>query len=552
MAQIEIFEQKDFTGGLNLRSDQFQLANNESPEMLNVEVDPRGGVFSRGGMARINPTWSHGTWAPKNVYPFYRGNASSLMLSNNKNVYHSSGGDFTRLDASSGVPVYAGGDYGPSFVSWGNDLYITNAHTSVGAALGAYKWDGSATYPTMQTPSGSAPNAWQGRTTSAAVNKFPHCNIATVHTNKMFVANTLENGIACPNRVRWSDEDLVTNWVENDYIDILSGGPEITAMASVNGVLLVFKKYAVYAILGYDYTDFRVVPLSENIGASSQNAIAISESGVYFYSDDKGLFFTNGNSVQDIFSPLRPLFDLKYLDATILDYVNVSWIGRRVWLSVPYTETGAALTKQTVLFVFDPSQNSYTKFATADNYGFASGCDWRKSNGREVRIGVHANTAAVLEVDRYSDYYDSINVNGSISGFESTYRTKWFDAGSFLQRKMFRRPDLVMRESSTNQLLNVKVFHDYQEAAGSEKREFSLSQTSTVDGLVWGGNWAIEPAGGTPYGSYWSPETLGGSIVQASNLGLCKTVQLKFTGELLKPWGINSVGYKWSPRRVKG
>jgi hypothetical protein len=60
---IQIFEQKDFTGGLNLRSDQFQLADNESPEMLNVEVDPRGGVFSRGGMARINTSNVAGTFS---------------------------------------------------------------------------------------------------------------------------------------------------------------------------------------------------------------------------------------------------------------------------------------------------------------------------------------------------------------------------------------------------------------------------------------------------------------------------------------------------------
>jgi len=51
---VGIFEQQDFTGGLNLRADQFQLAENESPKMLNVDVDPRGGVFSRGGYTAIN------------------------------------------------------------------------------------------------------------------------------------------------------------------------------------------------------------------------------------------------------------------------------------------------------------------------------------------------------------------------------------------------------------------------------------------------------------------------------------------------------------------
>lgn len=45
MAKVRVRELKDFTGGLNFRADQFQLADNESPDMLNVEIDPRGGVF---------------------------------------------------------------------------------------------------------------------------------------------------------------------------------------------------------------------------------------------------------------------------------------------------------------------------------------------------------------------------------------------------------------------------------------------------------------------------------------------------------------------------
>lgn len=70
MAKVRVRELKDFTGGLNFRADQFQLADNESPDMLNVEIDPRGGVFSRGGMRRINTTAVSGTWTPQSLFPF--------------------------------------------------------------------------------------------------------------------------------------------------------------------------------------------------------------------------------------------------------------------------------------------------------------------------------------------------------------------------------------------------------------------------------------------------------------------------------------------------
>ena len=47
---------QDFSGGLNFRSDQFNLASSESPKMLNVDVDPRGGIKMRLGVNRRNST----------------------------------------------------------------------------------------------------------------------------------------------------------------------------------------------------------------------------------------------------------------------------------------------------------------------------------------------------------------------------------------------------------------------------------------------------------------------------------------------------------------
>jgi hypothetical protein len=64
MPQILVERYDDFTGGLNFRADQFQLSKSESPDMLNVEIDPRGGLFSRGAFREINTTpcvWYVGT-----------------------------------------------------------------------------------------------------------------------------------------------------------------------------------------------------------------------------------------------------------------------------------------------------------------------------------------------------------------------------------------------------------------------------------------------------------------------------------------------------------
>lgn len=47
---IKMMTAKDFRGGLNLRADAFELAPNESPDLLNVDIDPRGGVEQRNGV----------------------------------------------------------------------------------------------------------------------------------------------------------------------------------------------------------------------------------------------------------------------------------------------------------------------------------------------------------------------------------------------------------------------------------------------------------------------------------------------------------------------
>jgi len=543
VAQIQIFEQKDFTGGLNLRSDQFQLADNESPEMLNVEVDPRGGVFSRGGMSRINSVNVSGTWYPQKLTPFY-GSTSKLMLANYSGVYYwnQSLNTFSRLQYSSGNNIVSDGVHGACFAPWGETLYISTG-TGV-SATNSYKWDGLSTYATSLA--GIVTNSdWLSAT--------PHVMRAEhliVHANKMFAANVITEGVHHINRIHWSQESDPEKWAKDDYFEISGGGNGITGMCVINGALVVFKPYGIYIVYGYDSTDFRLVEVAGNIGCSSHHAMIQTETGVYFFATHKGLHFFDGANITDLFVPLRPMFDLNYINSASAESISVSWVGRRVWLSLPYSTTGVGATNPTINLVFDPSMRSYTMFKTYDGYGVKGGTDFRDNDGTEYRLMCHPVVPCVLNVDIYNQPHDEIDADGSKDGFATVYRTKWFDAGTFMQRKMFRRPDLVMRETESVQNVTVDVYHDYQEADGSEARTFVMSQTSTSGGMIWDtDDWSASDD--DDYG-VWSSDVLGGSIQTAKNLGLCKTVQLRFTGTLKQPWGINSIGYKWQSRRVKG
>ena len=219
---LQIFERKDFTGGINYSSDQFQLNENESPSLLNIEIDPRGGFFSRGGMNRINSTNISGTWAPQKLFPF-NGDAKRIIMTTTTRVYQGSGANMTTLDFGSGTPIVSAATQGSSCAQWGNTLYIS---TGRAGTLGGYSWKTGNTYATRVSQSGTnvgADAAWQ-TVADAAQHKMPQCEHLAVHADKMFAANTLETAIDYPNRLRWSIDGTADNWITSDYIDISGGG----------------------------------------------------------------------------------------------------------------------------------------------------------------------------------------------------------------------------------------------------------------------------------------------------------------------------------------
>jgi hypothetical protein len=533
MSTMRVFRQDDFTGGLNLRADQFQLAPNESPRMLNVEIDPRGGVFSRGAMRRINTSPVTGAWRPKNLVPFYTTSSSFVMLSTgfasavNGDVHYSTGSNFSPLS----IPVSE--QHGASFAPWGETLYIATGVDTV-----AYKWDG--TTKTALTASGPT---WQVSYTGGLSGvHFPKAKHAITHAGKIFVANTKEDSVAFPNRIRWSHPNSPGNWSDVDYIDINDGGSAITGLAVYAGHLLVFKRDAVFAVFGYDSDTFQVVEISRTVGAATPHAITTTERGVYFFSYPEGLMYYDGKSLRDIFEPIRPAIINSDINANIATQVFVNNINRRIWVSVPYSQT-AEETVATASFIFDPTigNGAWLMFSTADNRGLNGGCDFiEQSAGAIMHLGVHASQPYVLAVDGYTNAYD--NITGTDYQFTARYRTRWIDGGSYSQKKMFRRPEVVIKQQGVAGGLIVKAYGDYEEADSTEIKEYTLTIPSSNSGMVWGTSlWNV---------ANWGASNLGSQLITGRSIGLAKSIQLEFTGPVGIPWGINSFTLKYNPRRV--
>ena len=567
---MRAFAIEDFTGGLNLRADVFNLNSNESPDLLNVDIDPRGGVFQRRGLQRWGSANVAGVlpqnWGTSQNLWFWESDTPQMLLSANDTVYYSDDGTFADTTIST-----ASSPFGAVFSSW-SDGNEDVAYVACGCGSGAHKWDG--TTKTALTANGTG--AWQNDLLSPSTGHMPQCRHVTFHIDRNWVAYTGEDGTSYPDRVRFSHPLFPESWREDDYIDIVGGGRGITALVSFNGHIVVFKEHAIYAIYGYSDDTFQVVTVTEDIGCVNPSAIAATETGLYFFDGQNGLFVYDGRTVDYMFEQLHPLFDVNEFNDTALAAVRVSAVGRKVYVSLPtgvstsaetysmigvnYRDTGilyagGGLTFDSLGVIYDDSDvkwdgqtqsddvtstyvwdstlgksGAWTKYQIADGFGLGSGALFVDSNNNSKELFVHPTKPQVFYFDRnlYTD-----NVLGYFSPFSSFYVTSWQDAGSAHSKKFWRRPEFVLNREYAAYDLSVSVYRDWDSL--TLKRQFAVP----AEGFT-----------GTGSPSQWV-QTFGSEVSRGNSLGLSRAVQLKLSSNDSAKWGVNGITFKYNPRGYK-
>ena len=592
MANIIVQEAFNFTGGLNFRADQFQLKPNESPGMLNVEIDPRGGVFSRAGFQKLNTTaiTFAGAWNPKTIYNYKYTGSPRIMLSTglqdaatpiDGKVYVSSGGDFSYLDSASSTPLVVESLNGASFTQWEDTLYIALGKN----ATQMYKWIVGDTYATALAASGPT---WQPYQLPVG-GYMPRAELTIAHANKLFVANTYEDGTAYSNRLRWPHESSPENWFQDDYIDIIAGGDGIRGIQIVDGQLLIFKPKAVYLLMGYDADSFQLVEVTTNLGIDTPQQAIAGNGGVYFFDWPQGLFFYNRNGVNDIFERIRPLIINGEINPIATNTITLSFVRNRVWISLPYRagDEGAPPLYASVNLIFDATigpNGAYSMFQTAPSFeedvpsgvsGFAllSGCDWRTSDDTPYYLmtGQDDDLPCVYFVDDYNYVDDDIATGAGFNGrYPSYYTTSWFSDATYAQLKTFIRPYFVFKDVPIDTIIRLNRYKNYDETnpIGGTR---SIFLAPTTGGAVYSLN---DASPGEVYVADPPPEPLlansatygfsteGAALKRKgiSPLGRGFAIQLQFLGpdettyEVQFPgrkWGLNSIAYKYKRRKIR-
>lgn len=567
---MQSFAVEDFTGGLNLRADVFNLARNESPDLLNVDIDPRGGVFQRRGMLSYNSAavggLSPSSWSAQRVFAWNRstGTPQVLLAAANK-VFYSTTGAFVDTTIVSSTS-----DFGAQFASWTTGA-TDKVYVACGCSTGSHSWNGTA--KTALTASGTG--QWQDDLLNPNGTHMPSARHVVAHNEMLWVAWTGENSQMYPDRVRFSHPLFPESWRENDFIDIVQGGRGITAIVPFGGHLVIFKDHAVFALYGYSAETFQVVEITRELGAPSPQAVAVNESGVYFFDGVNGLFRYDGRTVEYMFENLKPLLDLSEYNTAALTQIRVSAVGTKVYLSLPAGEStsaetyvmpsvtyadsdtlypGSGTTYEAAGFTYDDTdlkfdgqvrsvlpavtyvwdatvgkRGAWTRYKLADGFGLGHGVQFVDDDNRFRELFVHPAKPFVLFFDTnvFSDALD-----GEPNIFQSFYTTSWQDAGRSDARKFWRRPVFVLNRTRDEYELDVSVFRDWDGLDVARSFELQSAAYGSGGGQTW-------VAG---YGS---------DVSKGNALGLGRAVQLRVAGRGGYYWGLNGVTFHYNPRGVK-
>ena len=544
---VQTLPTSDFRGGINYNADAFQLADNEVSDALNVDFDPRGGFRRRhpsqtinGGAAITDALLV--TQVPKNIWTFTTsdGATAQIMAQAGNDAAYSTGANFTGINPDAGNI-----GTGIMYAATANDkCYVVRD-----ANLATWTWTGAAAAVLTDSH-----GAYNDNIAAPAGGKFPKARYVARHRNYMFCAVINEAGTIRRNRLRFSHpfSDLtgtkgVEDWRTNDWIDLPGDGDTITGIVSWQDELIVFKNNSVWVVRGFGPDSFQLENISKAVGAVGQRAIAVGEEGVYFFSWPDGLQLYDGKGVRNLWFQMQPVTD-RTLEGTTIDGlqadagktadITIGYVNNRVWCSM--TSTGASMNNMT--FVFDPALSKGGGWTRYDLTLGAYTTLHPPGGDRKWYAVCYMVDGEVHQLENHVLGWRDRMGNADFDVPSNVY-TRWYDLGNPALIKRWKHPIFVI-DSQANQVLPVSVYRDYDFT--SAHRFFDLSVTA-IPTVTWGGT--------TWGGSVWSPDTVTGAqvIEKGGLLGRATAVALKIEGPVTvnQPWAINSITWKYIPRKVR-
>jgi len=521
---------ESFSGGLNFRSDQFNLAPNESPDLLNVVVDPRGGVRMRDGVYRRNSTALSadvkGIWG----YHDDAGN-NALMVNYGTKVAASASGNFTDL---TGITARTAGSrvYG---MTMNNNAY------GVSYDKPSFKWDGATS---------SAVDL--GTTFDGTTGNFPQAQYVAFWNNFAWAANTYESATAHKTRVRWSNANEPEQWgetsIDADYVDIDKGehGDYITGLAPYGDRLLVFKSNSTYAIFGYDSDSFQVQLQSASVGMVPLSTPAVTPNGVFFWSAHEGVYLYNGEQFVYLFSKLQPAIDDGRI--TFSNPPQLAWGDNKLYVSLDWTE-GGSTTRRTL--IYDPTIGESGAWVST-NIDAGPLHAYRSPNERAaVYAGCVDNTGCVVDVQDEQNRTTDTYTGSTAVHIDSHFVTPWLHGGDPITKKRWGKPRFITLAKNTIQM-PVQVYKNYDKSGATGS--FDVDVTGKVSSSLWDtAEWDNSDSSSPTYAAWDAAAVeLVADVVRLPTIGTAQAISLKVNGPSTDHhWEVNAMAFTYNSRRLR-
>lgn len=152
---------------------------------------------------------------------------------------------------------------------------------------------------------------WDG-TTASAIAGSPTGSFCRVFKDRLFVLNSYGIG-ATASRIYFSNpfDFSSTGWPATNYVGVGEGnGDVLVAIFNVQDYLIVFKSGAMWILYvqGSDTLAWILRPFNSEVGCTSKYTLVLYEGALYFLSV-RGVYKTDGNTVQNLSAPVSPIFD---------------------------------------------------------------------------------------------------------------------------------------------------------------------------------------------------------------------------------------------------
>lgn len=302
LPQMRVLRIRDFSGGLNLRDDEVEIAPNESPDLWNVTLDERGGVAKRLGQEKWNTSVFGGV--VKNLH-------YSLTLAEK---ITQSGATLT-LGTTTTVRKTFTTAARVGFADFNGKVYAVHPIDGVFSSTDGITWNAVA-----GSPKGTFIIPWANR---LLVGGDPS-NKARLAACKIADATVWTTGVG----EGWTN-DLREVDSEPLVAAAVASGMDISGRAG----LLVFKKDSTYRVYSGDNGSY--VTLDPRVGANSALATESMYGRTYVLARS-GIYSTDGVSpMRKESAKVDPLFRAETLATDQLDLSCAGGVDGRLYFSFP-------------------------------------------------------------------------------------------------------------------------------------------------------------------------------------------------------------------------